>query len=294
MRASTQADAKAAVAAAADAVRDWRRMDFDDRAAVLLKAQFISESDYKSATENRKRNARPWDEVLITQGRLKPNLVSKATNTVIKEIMLDIFQWREGSYRFEDWDLNTEGMLQCSIPTEGLILNTLRIIDEWPIIKAKIPPGDYCPVTIMPITQELVRAHDLSDIEMRIFDLIDGTSTIEAIVRRSLEAPIDALGAFVRLIEANLVEVFPQGTRENRDLINARQILWERFKHAAVFLLLGASVLALSLWGRPALPLRDLASPAIRTHLKSQQDLAQEYARRGIQLSDLGRDSSDR
>lgn len=38
MRASTQADAKAAVAAAADAAHDWRTMDFDDRAAILLKA----------------------------------------------------------------------------------------------------------------------------------------------------------------------------------------------------------------------------------------------------------------
>ncbi|GAW50239.1 MULTISPECIES: aldehyde dehydrogenase family protein, partial [unclassified Nocardioides] len=35
---STQADAKAAVRAAADAAPGWRGLDFDDRAAVLLKA----------------------------------------------------------------------------------------------------------------------------------------------------------------------------------------------------------------------------------------------------------------
>ncbi|GAA4730619.1 L-glutamate gamma-semialdehyde dehydrogenase [Nocardioides endophyticus] len=35
---STQADAKAAIKAAADAAPGWREMDFDDRAAVLLKA----------------------------------------------------------------------------------------------------------------------------------------------------------------------------------------------------------------------------------------------------------------
>src|SRR6478752_2501406 len=35
---STQADARAAVKAAGDAAPEWRAMDFDDRAAILLKA----------------------------------------------------------------------------------------------------------------------------------------------------------------------------------------------------------------------------------------------------------------
>src|SRR3954466_3702174 len=38
LRNSTQADARAAIKAAADAAPGWRDMDFDDRAAVLLKA----------------------------------------------------------------------------------------------------------------------------------------------------------------------------------------------------------------------------------------------------------------
>ena len=37
-KAATQADAKAAIKAANDAAQEWRAMDMDDRAAVLLRA----------------------------------------------------------------------------------------------------------------------------------------------------------------------------------------------------------------------------------------------------------------
>ena len=74
----------------------------DPRAEVLMKGGFIHEKQLKIAFDNEKKKSNTWDDILISQGKLKKTFLDKATNVVIKKILLEIFQWKEGGYRFED------------------------------------------------------------------------------------------------------------------------------------------------------------------------------------------------
>ena len=263
----------------------------DPRAEVLMKGGFIHEKQLKIAFDNEKKKS-TWYDILISQGKLKNNFLEKATNVVIKNILLEIFQWKEGGYRFEDWDVDTENMLTCHIQSEGVILNTLRVIDEWPLIKQKIPPMDYCPVTIMPLTQELVRQNDLSEIDMQIFDLIDEQKTVEKIVRESLEPPIEAMSSIVKLIGAGLVEVFPQGTRENLDSSIARKVFFGHLKRASVFVLLALGILELILVGDPRITKGTFIPQEITSYIHEQKNIADQFAKQGIWLSGLNTDNN--
>ncbi|MBN1636234.1 MAG: DUF4388 domain-containing protein [Deltaproteobacteria bacterium] len=264
--------------------------EMDPRAEILLQGGYIQEKDFKTAIENQKKNASSWFEILISQGQLKQLFLDKATEVIIKKILLEVFQWREGSYRFEDWDLETENMLPCYIQTESIILNTLRIIDEWPVIKPKIPPADYCPVTIMPITDDLRKKFELSEEDIRIFDLIDERKTIEMIVRESLETPFDVLSGFVKLIDAGLVEVFPKGSKEKRDLSIAKNVFIFKLKIASVFVVLGLCILALIAFGQPRISHPKALYATIQSQLENQKEVADSFTRRGIKLSELNRD----
>ncbi|MGC9325098.1 MAG: DUF4388 domain-containing protein [Desulfomonilia bacterium] len=267
------------------------KWEMDPRADVLLKAGVIRERELKAAFEHQKKNTQKWHEILISQGNLNKMFLNKATNVVIKEILLDIFQWREGSYRFEDWDLETENMLNCHIQTEGIILDTLRMIDEWPIIKQKIPPVDYCPVTIMPLTEEIVRMNALSEVDTRIFDLVDENKTIETLVKESLEPPFEALSSIVRLIDLGLVEVFPKGTKEKRDFSVAKNACIGFVAQASVFILLGLALAGLFLVGDPRIT-KEIIPQEIRNSIEHQKALSEEFTRQEIVLSTLNRDSS--
>ncbi|HVN71102.1 MAG TPA: DUF4388 domain-containing protein, partial [Desulfomonilia bacterium] len=119
----------------------WER---DPRADVLLKAGYVNDKELRAAFDSEKKNSEHWYDILISKGQLKKIFLDRATNVVIKQILLEVFQWREGGYKFDDWNTESGTLLSCHIPTEGAILDTLRIIDEWPIIKQKIPPVDYC------------------------------------------------------------------------------------------------------------------------------------------------------
>jgi hypothetical protein len=264
----------------------------DPRAELLMKGGYIYEMDLKIALENEKKKSNTWDNILISQGKLKKTFLDKAANVIIKDILLEVFQWKEGGYRFEDWDVQTENMLACHIQSEGVILNTLRIIDEWPLIKQKIPPVDYCPVTIVPLTQDIVRKNDLSEVDMHIFDLIDDKKTVENIVRESLEPPIEALGSIVKLIDAGLVEVFPQGTRDNLDSSIARKVLFGHIKRVSVFVALILCILGLIFVGNPRIFKHTFIPQDIKSHIEIQKDIAGKFAKEEIWLSRLDTDNN--
>ncbi len=256
----------------------WER---DPMADVLMKAGFLQEKDFKAALESAKKNSQPWYEILVSKGQLKRVFVERASNTVIRQTLLEIFQWPEGGYRFEDWEGEHESMLTCHIPTESAILDTLRIIDEWPTIKQKIPPVDYCPVTVIPITEEIVKHHELSEVDLHIYDLIDDKRTVERIVRESLEPPFEALSSLVRLMDLGLVEVFPQGASDVRDSTIARGKTIAGLKKAALY---GAFVLclaALAFSGQSRLLHQDLVPKVIVSHLEYQHKLAATFSAPG-------------
>jgi hypothetical protein len=155
------------------------------------------------------------------------------------------------------------------------------------MIKQKIPPVDYCPVTIMPLTEEIVKEYRLDAVDMHMFDLIDEKRSVESIVRQSLEPPFEALGSLVRLIDTGLVEVFPQGTKEIRDSSIARRVLLTKIKKVSSYVLLILTAGILFLLGEPRIFTGIGIPQEIRECIRTQQELAQDYARRGISLSGL-------
>ena len=250
--------------------------EMDPRADLLLKAGYINERELKAAQESEKNTSQAWHETLISKGQLKKVLLDKATNVVIKQNLLEVFQWREGGYRFEDWNNESERMLSCYIPTEGAILDTLRIIDEWPTIKQKIPPVDDCPVIIQPLTEEIVRRNGLSDVDMHVYDLIDEKRTVERIVKESLEPPFEVLSAIVRLMDTGLVEVFPQGSKDQRDVSIARNILLGKVKRAALYGTLVLGILILLLTGSPRV-MKGFVPQEIKTYLGAPEAVSGQF-----------------
>ncbi|MGO9146196.1 MAG: DUF4388 domain-containing protein [Desulfomonilia bacterium] len=259
----------------------WER---DPRADVLLKADYVNDKELKAAFESEKKNSERWHEILISKGQLKKIFLDRATTVVIKQILLEVFQWREGGYKFDDWNTESESMLSCHISTEGAILDTLRIIDEWPTIKQKIPPVDYCPVTIIPITEEIVRHHDLSDVDMHIYDLIDEKRTVERIVKESLEPPFEALSSIVRLLDIGLVEVFPEGARDIRDVAIARNLFLSKIKQVALYVVLVLSIFTLIIIGQPRIT-KGIIPNEIKTYLNDQKTVLQRFSGKQTALS---------
>lgn len=264
--------------------------ELDPRADLLIKGGFIYEKDFKTALDNEK-NSNKWYDILINQGKLQTTFLDRASNVIIKTILLEIFQWKEGNYKFEDWEIDGENMLPCQVQTESVILDTLRVIDEWPLIKQKLPPVDYCPVTILPLTEEIVKKYRLGSVDMHIYDLIDEKRTVQTIIRQSLEPSFEALSSIVKLIDFGLVEVFPQGIIETRDSSIAKRVFFIKLKKISSYILLALTVSAFLLMGSPRLLKHNLIPDGISGFIKYQKEMAKHFEQQGIWLLKLNKDT---
>lgn len=263
----------------------------DPRLKRLTEGGFLGDSTERQILDQAERQGVEWSELLQAQGKLSHNLLAKINDLIVRESMLDVFQWKEGGYRFDDSLPTGRLILDCDLPAEGLILDTLRIIDEWPLIKSKMPAGDYCPVRLMPLTEALVESHRLGALEMRIYDLINDTATIDAIVRQSLEMRFDALNAFVRLMDSGLIEVFPAGTLQ-RQLRSELSLRLGRLLKAGAYALAGLLILiGLLAAGRPRLTTEAWIAPDLTQQINQPRQIAAELNQRGIALSDLTTDT---
>jgi hypothetical protein len=271
------------------------RWEFDPRTEILLKGNFVNERDLKLSIENQKRGQGNWYNNLISRGKLKENILDKASIIVFRNTMLDVFQWEEGNYRFEDREISTENMLPCSLPTEGVVLDTLRIIDEYPIVKPKTPPLDYCPVVIMPLSQESAIKHDLNSVDVGIYNLIDGEKTVNDVINQSLELPFDAISSIVKLIDSGVIEVFPKGSMEIRDKTIAREETFRKIKVAAVYISLLIFIVMLIIIGRPRIlegPLQ--VGPVVSSHVQEQKSISDRIAKQVRAPSKPDKDSYGR
>ncbi len=258
---------------------------------MLLDGGILTEKLYRQALEQAERQGQDWAAVLLEQQRLSAGMLEKAATLVIRETLLEVFQWKEGGYRFEE-SLPTDRLtLACELPAEGLILDTLRVIDEWPLIKAKLPAMDYCPVKLMPLTEDLVRELDLGPVEMRIYDLIDESKTVEAIVRESLETRFDSLSAFVRLIDGGLVETFPVGSLQRQQRSELRRSVGRFFRIGLSGLVLAGLTLMLVILGHSRLLHGGWGDADLARQLAVPRQIAAELSQQGIRLSELTSDT---
>jgi hypothetical protein len=256
------------------------RWDLDPRTEILLKGNFITEKDLKAAVEGQKRGMGNWYEPLLAKGKLKQNQLDKASILVFRKTLVDVFQWEEGSYRFEEKDIDIDGILSCSRPTEGVILDTLRIIDELPIIRPKAPPVEDCPVAIIPMTHETAVKHDLNSVDVFIYNLIDGEKTVERIIDESLELPFDALSSIVKLMESGIIEVFPAGSVEKRDQTIAREEVVRKIKVAAFYLGLIICIAVLIIIGKPRLLDKPFyLGPVVTGEIQEQKAISERISR---------------
>jgi hypothetical protein len=267
------------------------KWDTDPRIDILMKGKFVGEKELKAAYDNQKKGLGNWYEYLISKGKVNDSVLGKASILAFRNKMLDVFRWDEGSYRFSDQDVDTENMLSCNLPTEGVVLDTLRILDEMPLIIPKSPPLDYCPVAIAPLTHETAIRHDLHSIDVVIYNLIDGEKTVDDVINQSLELPADAISSIIKMIESGIVEVFPKGSMEKRDLAIAREETFRRIKVAMVYISLLICIALLIFIGKPRILFNPLSvGKVVSSQINEQKTLSENISKQVKSPSAPGKD----
>jgi hypothetical protein len=213
---------------------------------ILVKAQLITEEQLERVLRIQKETLKYLGEILVELRLLTKDDVLKVISTQIYETIYDLFWWEDGTFNFDLKLVESYKKIPFALSTEQVLLNILRMVDEWSEIEKKIfSPNLVFKKTlglgeksIDALSPESYLKEKLTCEQELIYNLSDRTRTVQEIIDRSLLGKFNASEILSDLLEMGLIEI--AGIR-TPSLI--KKVSMINFREALAFVSFGAFLL---------------------------------------------------
>ena len=148
---------------------------------IFVNAELISEENLNSALRKQQSSYEHLGQILIRDGLIGKKHLEKAILTQIYETMYAVLQWNNGSYRFISKTLSIDPGMAPTPNLESILLDVLRMIDEWPVIKETITTFD-----LVFAKAEDNSPNKLDSEELLVYKLVNGKNSVKKIIARTL------------------------------------------------------------------------------------------------------------
>lgn len=188
------------ITGAASSVRTVRIGD------MLLYAGRISRQALDEALEAQESGGgspRFLGDILIQRGLVSEQDLRSFIELQVKEEVWDLFNWEEGSFRFEQSSVRKAGAIEVKLDVEPMLLEGSRRLDEWQIIRSNIGGGRE----VFRVNPDLAGPPevDLDINTWQVLSLINGRLSVDSIVRLSNFGKFDTYFALDSLLRAGVI-----------------------------------------------------------------------------------------
>ena len=193
---------------------------------LLLRAGKVTERHIEAARREQERApGRPLGAILVEQGAVTVQDVQRQLRFQIEEAVFDLIQWKDGYFRFEESPAPSNGNVVVRVPTESLLMEAARRVDEWSTLEAKVPHMGVIPA----LTSDQAEGPtlDLHPIEWEVLAEIDGSRTLKEIAASLGRSDFDVAKIVYGLVTTGIVEILeeraaqPAATSWDRPLLDA-------------------------------------------------------------------------
>ena len=208
---------------------------------VLVKQGKLSKDRLEEALATQKQTLQRLGHVLVTQSYITPKDLKDAITVQVSQIVFKVFRWRDGEYHFaptESVDYDRENFSPMS--ADFILMEGIRMVDEWPIIEKKIPSMDIVfKPAVDPNSIEVGGGAEeelggserkrsaasssnkirLTPEEVRIFRKVDGTQTVQAIIDSVGMSEFDTCRMLFDLLNRNLITTVGRGTTKQAEAV---------------------------------------------------------------------------
>ncbi len=181
---------------------------------ILVKARLISEEQLERVLRIQKATPKYLGEILVELQLLTKDDVLKVISTQIYETIYDLFWWEDGTFNFDLKLVESYKKIPFALSTEQVLLNILRMVDEWSEIEKKI----FSPHLVFrkaygsdknidALSPQSYLKEKLTSEQQLIYHLSDGTRTVEEMIDRSLLGKFNTTEILSNLLEMGMIEI---------------------------------------------------------------------------------------
>jgi CheY-like chemotaxis protein len=172
---------------------------------LLKKACRLEDDSIQHVLRIVEMTGQPVDTVLAREKMVDPRTFADSFRQHTESAVYKAMAWREGEFSFE----RTEPPVFATplqIKVDDLLLEGARRADEWTLIQQKIPNFDMVFEPMIGNAEELT-TRGMSDIDLKVFSLIDGKRTIQDIIDSACLGDFDVAKSMFILLSVNLIRM---------------------------------------------------------------------------------------
>jgi hypothetical protein len=152
-----------------------RRIEANRLGKVLVKKGLMDEKDLQSVLDEQRGSNLRLGNILVKRGIVDKEHILEILTGQIKETVVQIFGWKQGTYEFTPQAVPVDKDLPISLDTQHLLMEGLRIVDEWSLIEGKLTLDTV-------FTREAGVITGLTEEEEDILSLVDGENDVSTII----------------------------------------------------------------------------------------------------------------
>ncbi len=183
------------------AVESRRRLESNRLGRVMVKKGLLSTEELDTILKEQKISGLRLGEILIQKGIdaevIRDTLVKQFTETLVQ-----ILGWKEGYYEFRTEGVSISKELPISIDTQHMLMDGLRILDEYSIIGEKITPD----MVFERIHREEIIPVELKEEEKTVLELINGENDLGTVIELSGLEDVEVSKIILKLLQNGLIK----------------------------------------------------------------------------------------
>ncbi|MDP2167393.1 MAG: DUF4388 domain-containing protein [Thermodesulfovibrionales bacterium] len=175
-----------------------RRAEDNRMGKILLRKGIITEEQLAEVLHEQKLKAVKLGHALLKKGYVEKEQLQEILTSQITEIITQLFAWKEGRYEFTPQGVPVDKEIPLSLDTQHLLMDGLRIVDEWSLLEGKI--------TLESIFLKTNKTDaGLSAEERELLGFVDGKSDVSTIVDLSGRDNFEVSKTLIALLEKELI-----------------------------------------------------------------------------------------
>jgi len=188
--------------------------------SVLVKQDLISEEMLQRALAIQKRTNQRIGEILSGMGLIGESQIREALKNQAIQIVLSLFKWKKGEYNFKVMENLDPNLYSINpMPTDGLIMEGVQMMDEWPLIRNEVPnnrmvfepaPLDmaHSEIVIVKENEDEPAQSDkifLNETEANLLKYINGRNTVQDLVDLGIFTEYRVYKSLYRLVQKSII-----------------------------------------------------------------------------------------
>jgi len=145
-------------------------------------------------------------EILVERGATRVDEIRRHLRFQVEEAVFDVMRWENGHLRFEERPPRPTGAIEVRLPTDAVLMEAVRRLDEWAEVTASAAEPDPLPRLAANGTGNRAPLA-LQPLEWEVLAKVDGENTLRRIARSLGRPELDVARAIYGLASAGIIEM---------------------------------------------------------------------------------------